>query len=94
MAQLNSTHRDITYTLELSPNELATLYVILMHVGGNPDNTPRKHADAMLKAIDEYVPGAYDAYDNHFLDGDEDLHFEGCIQFNREFNPAFVKVFS
>lgn len=43
--------RKTNLTLELTPEEVATLYVILMNIGGDPGNSPRQYCDSMLIAL-------------------------------------------
>lgn len=40
-----------TYSLELSQEELDTLYIIFQHIGGNISTTRRKYADSMAEVI-------------------------------------------
>lgn len=56
-----------TYTLELSEDEARAMRNILGRVGGPPATTPRKHADALIKALT--AVGVVCDYDNDGLTG-------------------------
>lgn len=46
---------ETTYTMELSLDELKTLRAVFNRIGGGPNDSPRKHVDAMSNAIDAGV---------------------------------------
>lgn len=54
-ATVKETHKVVTreYTLTLTEAEAQTLAVVMAMVGGDPDTTPRKHANAIANALYE-----------------------------------------
>lgn len=50
-AKLKLPSRPGSVLLELSKEEAETLQLVLYRVGGTPETTRRKHADAIIKAL-------------------------------------------
>ncbi|ARX87905.1 hypothetical protein SMD44_07390 [Streptomyces alboflavus] len=62
--------------LALTMEEVAVLRAILSRVGGSVQRSPRKHADAIRKTLDEAVPAFYPA------DGDPSYLLTGTLRFS------------
>lgn len=45
------------FELDVTAEELATLYSILLKIGGSPDTSPRKFADSLRERIEKYLGG-------------------------------------
>ena len=98
MASINVKRAETTYTLELSPAEVAALYVVLMNVGGPPETSPRGQTDAVLNAISKSVPGLSEyEYRDDMTEFETLEYLDGYMHFRRASLEKFsglVKAFT
>ncbi|WJV49931.1 hypothetical protein [Streptomyces flavofungini] len=62
--------------MAITMEEVAVLRAILSRVGGSVERSPRKHVDAIRKALDDVVPAFYPA------DGDPSYLLTGTLRFS------------
>lgn len=66
----------IGVNLELTPAEARTLAVVLSHVGGSVDNSPRKHMSEISAALYKVGIKYFESDERHLLQSHHSLYFD------------------
>jgi len=89
MAEAKTVKRSSDIQLSLTEEEARTLRLVLVRVGGEPVETPRRDTAAVSEALDSVLDGGYEA---DLAAAQESFDIEGTLMFYRKGEDDTVRA--